>query len=162
MIQHNSPDPSAVPGPSAHHDPGAHHDPSIVAQIIDDAFPQIHIGGRVLHVDAVSAEHCDVRLTAHERLLRPGGTISGPSLFTVADYAAYVAIVARRGADGLTAATSTMTINFLSRPAAKDVLARTSILREGRRTMVIDIAMRTVGESDLVAHAVANYVLPKR
>src|SRR5215203_1131855 len=86
-----------------------------VTAFLDTEFPQIHIGGRSFHVDSLAPGRAVLRLEAAQSHLRPGNTISGPAMFTLADLAAYVAILAHIGPVAL-AVTTNLTINFLRRP----------------------------------------------
>lgn len=91
--------------------------------------------------------------------LRPGGTVSGPVLMSLADSAAYAAVLSRIGPVAL-AVTSTLTINFLRKPAPVDLWADAEILKLGRRQAVTDVRMRSEGSPDLVAQASVTYAIP--
>lgn len=132
----------------------------VVDALVDTHFPEVHFGGRTLFIDRLTDDGAIVRLKSHPRNLRPGGTVSGPAMFTLADYGVYVAILAQLGDKGLQAVTSTMTLNFLARPQPGDVIAEIRVLRAGRRLVVTEIEMRSDGKTELVAHATATYVLP--
>jgi uncharacterized protein (TIGR00369 family) len=131
-----------------------------VDQLIDTHFPQIHHGGRVLSIDALTDDGASVRLTAHPKNLRPGGTVSGPAMFTLADYGAYVAILAITGDGGLQAVTTSITLNFIRRPQPGDILGDIRLVKVGKRLIVIDIQMWTADRAALVAHAIATYARP--
>lgn len=131
-----------------------------VEALIDDRFPQIHSGGRTLVIEEVGARNARVRLMQHERNTRPGGTISGPAMFTLADFAVYVAIIAAMGEAGIDAVTTNMNINFLAKPEAKDMIASVRLIRLGRRLAVGEAQLFSEGGADIVAHAIATYALP--
>lgn len=131
-----------------------------IEALIDARFPQIHAGGRTLVIDEVGPRSARVRLINHTRHMRPGGTVSGPALFTLADFAAYVAIIATVGEDGLEAVTSNMNINFLARPAPLDVTAGVRLIRVGKRQAVAEAELYSQGVPEMVAHAIATYRLP--
>jgi uncharacterized protein (TIGR00369 family) len=131
-----------------------------IEALIDTHFPEIHHGGRTLYIDRLTQDGAVVRLKSHPRNLRPGGTVSGPAMFTLADYGVYVAILARFGEPGLQAVTSTITLNFLARPQPGDILAEIRILRAGRRLIVTQIEMFGEGRPELLAQATATYVMP--
>jgi uncharacterized protein (TIGR00369 family) len=130
-----------------------------IEALIDDRFPQIHGGGRTLVIEEVGPRSARVRLKTHDRNIRPGGTVSGPAMFTLADFAVYVAIIAAMGEDGIEAVTSNMNINFLAKPEARDVTAHVRLIRVGRRTAVGEAELYSDGSEDIVAHAIATYAL---
>jgi uncharacterized protein (TIGR00369 family) len=131
-----------------------------VGALVDRHFPEIHYGGRTLYIDHITQDGAIVRLKSHPRNLRPGGTVSGPALFTLADYGVYVAILGRFGEAGLASVTSNMTLNFLARPQPGDIVAQIRILRAGRRLIVTQIEMFSDGRPELLATAIATYVMP--
>jgi len=91
--------------------------------------------------------------------LRPGGTIAGTTMMTLADMASYIAVLASIGWVPL-AVTTNLTINFLKKPPQRDLLAETRLIKLGKRLAVADVAIRSEGEDDLVAHAVSTYSIP--
>ena len=94
--------------------------------------------------------------------LRPGGTVSGPVLMTVADVALYVAILGEIGIVPL-AVTTNLNINFLRRPAAgKAIIGASKLIKLGRVLAVGEILLYSQGASELVAHAVGTYSIPPR
>lgn len=110
-------------------------------------------------VEALGRGTATVRLPAGENLLRPGGTISGPAMMAVADYAMYAAVL---GAIGPVAGvvTSNLSINFLERPAPVDLLASARTLRVGRRLAYGEVLIRPEGGAEPVAHVTATFVIP--
>jgi uncharacterized protein (TIGR00369 family) len=100
-----------------------------------------------------------VRKRFHTGSLRPGGTIAGTTMMTLADFAAYVAILASIGWVPL-AVTTNLTINFLKKPPQRDLFADARLLKLGKRLAVADVAIRSDGEEDLVAHATTTYSIP--
>jgi len=92
--------------------------------------------------------------------LRPGGTVSGPVLMSIADVALYVAILGKIGIVPLTVTTS-LTINFLRKPSAEArIIAECSLLKVGRTLIVGEVSLYSEGSSDLVAHVVGTYSVP--
>jgi uncharacterized protein (TIGR00369 family) len=130
--------------------------------LIDDRFPQIHSGGRIFTIEAVGNRTARVRMRMHERIIRPGGTVSGPAMFTLADFSVYVAIIATLGEPGFEAVTTNLSINFLTKPEARDLLSSVRLIRVGRRLAVGEAEIFTEGVTDMVAHAMASYALPSR
>jgi uncharacterized protein (TIGR00369 family) len=132
-----------------------------IEALIDARFPQIHSGGRALVVEELGQRNARVRLKARENHIRPGGTISGPTMFMLADFSFYVAIIAALGEPGLEAVTSNLNINFLAKPEPRDLIAQVRLLRLGRRLAVGDVEIFSDGAPEMVAHAIATYALPK-
>ena len=100
-----------------------------------------------------------VRRHYHPRSLRPGGTISGPSIMALADFTVYLAVLSAIGWMPL-AVTTNFNINFLRKPAPGDLLAEARLIKLGKRLAVGDIAIRSDGADELVAHATATYSIP--
>ncbi|MGH1329558.1 MAG: PaaI family thioesterase [Paracoccaceae bacterium] len=112
-------------------------------------------------VDAVSIEGITVRLKVAERHLRPGGTVSGPSMFGLADVSVYLAILSRIGPKALTVTTN-CSIDFMRKPAAGvDLIAQTRLLKLGRVLAVGDVLMFSEGQAAPVARASLTYSIPK-
>ena len=132
-----------------------------VEALLDQVFPQIHQDGRIYEVVGISAGEAVMRFTANERHLRPGGTVSGPSLMALADLAAYVVILAHIGPQAL-AVTTNLNINFLRKPEPGPLIATCRLIKLGKRLAVIDCGISGEGQDDLVAHATATYSIPPR
>ena len=133
-----------------------------IEALIDDRFPQIHSGGRILTIEGIGDRSARVRMQHHERIIRPGGTESGPAMFTLADFSVYVAIIATLGEAGIDAVTTNLNINFLTKPEARDMLSSVRLIRLGRRLAVGEAQLYSDGAGDMVAHAIATYALPAR
>ncbi|MGZ3377166.1 MAG: PaaI family thioesterase [Phenylobacterium sp.] len=95
-----------------------------------------------------------------EGLLRPGGVISGPTLMSLSDTAAYALVLAHIG-DQLMAVTSSLTMNFLRGAAPGDLYAEAHMLRLGRRNAVCDVRLWTETPDRLAAQAVVTYAIPQ-
>lgn len=132
-----------------------------IEAFLDREFPQIHDGGRCFFVDSVAPGEASLRLRTSGRHLRPGGTVSGPTLFTLADLVAYVAILAHIGPVAL-AVTTNLSINFLRKPEPGDLIGHCRILKLGRSLVVVEVTIRADGHPAAVAHAVATYSIPPR
>lgn len=131
-----------------------------IGAMMDRLFPNVHEGSGRLIIEAVPPRHARVRMLADPRNLRPGGTVSGPMLFKIADFAIYVAIVADMGEAAVPAVTTSLTINFLSRPGPTDVIAEAKLIKVGRRLAVAEVEIYSEGQPDMVAHATASYAMP--
>ncbi|KAB0266097.1 PaaI family thioesterase [Microvirga brassicacearum] len=126
---------------------------------LDAEFPQIHFGGRTYHLEAVGPLSARVRMDYHERHLRPGGTISGPSMMALADLALYAAILGQLGPVAL-AVTTNLSFNFLRKPAQRALIAECRLLKLGKRLAVGEVSMMSEGEAALVCHATGTYSIP--
>lgn len=94
--------------------------------------------------------------------LRPGGTVRGPVLMTVADVALYAAILGEIGIVPL-AVTTNLNINFLRRPVAgKAIIGTSKLIKLGRVLVVGEVLLYSQGASELIAHAVGTYSIPPR
>jgi uncharacterized protein (TIGR00369 family) len=102
---------------------------------------------------------CRVRRTFNPRSLRPGGTISGPTMMGLTDFSMYVAILASIGPVPL-AVTTNLNINFLRKPAQRDLIAEVKLIKLGKRLAVGEVEIFSDGEEDMVAHATATYSIP--
>jgi uncharacterized protein (TIGR00369 family) len=104
---------------------------------------------------------CRVRRAYSQKFLRPGGTISGPTMMGLTDFAMYVAILASIGPVPL-AVTTNLNINFLRKPAPGDLIAQARLIKLGKRLAVGEVAILSDGEEDMVAHATTTYSIPPR
>ena len=113
-------------------------------------------------VESIGPEGLVLRLRVAERHLRPGGTVSGPSLFGLADVAMYLAILAQIGPVAL-AVTTNCSIDFMRKPAAgRDVLAQARVLKLGRVLAVGDVLLTSEGPTEPVARAGLTYSIPPK
>jgi uncharacterized protein (TIGR00369 family) len=123
------------------------------------AFPQ---AAEDFRVERLTGDGIVMRLKVTEKHLRPGGTISGPSIFGLADVAVYLAILARIGPVGL-AVTTNGTVDFLRKPAAGvDLLAEARLLKLGKVLAVGDVLIRSEGIEAPVARSNMTYSIPPR
>ncbi len=130
-----------------------------VSLFLETHFPQAGSKGLGMAVRDLAFGRLRLALVADHRHLRPGGTVSGPTLFALADVAAYLAILAHVG-PVTHVVTANMSINFLRKPGPGDLLADASLLKLGRKLAVVEIAMHADGSEDPVAHAVGTYSIP--
>lgn len=128
-----------------------------IERFLVEHFPQA-VGVGV--IEAVAVDGLRLRVPFRPEYLRPGGTLSGPTLMTAADTAVYFLILARLGPVPL-AVTTSLDIHFLRRPAARDLLAEARLLKLGRRLAVGDVLLRVDGDSEPVAQANVTYALPE-
>jgi len=121
----------------------------VFAQVADD-----------FAVDHVGEGEITMRLLTAERHLRPGGTVSGPSMFALADVAAYLLTLSQIGPQAL-AVTTNCSIDFMRKPLADvPLVARGKLLKLGRQLSVVDVMMFSEGSDKAVARATLTYAIP--
>jgi uncharacterized protein (TIGR00369 family) len=124
-----------------------------------DAFLAAHFPvARGTHntIEEIGEAHVRVRRPFDPRFVRPGGTLSGPTLMGLADTTMYFLVLSQIGRD---AVTQDLNIQFLRRPAQVDLIGEARLLKLGRRTIVGDILLYSDGEPRPVAHATATYAI---
>ncbi len=124
----------------------------------DEHFPQIQTA-RDFTLLSVGPGEAVLKLVPGEKHLRPGGTVSGPTLVTLADVASYAALLAHVGPEPLILTTN-LNINFLRRAPLAALVARCRILKLGKRLAVVDIEIAPEAGGDLIAQATATYAIP--
>ena len=113
-----------------------------------------------LRIERLDSDLAVARVPFHGKLVRPGGTLSGPTIMALADAAMYAVVLGRLGRVEM-AVTANLNINFLSKPAALDLLAEARILRLSKRQAVCEVQLYSQGEEgELVAHVTGTYALP--
>lgn len=128
---------------------------------LDREFPQIHVGGQTYFLDEIGPLSARMRMDYHERHLRPGGTISGPSMMALADLALYAAILAHIGPVAL-AVTTSLNFNFLRKPEPRALIADCRLLKLGKRLAVGEVSISSEGNPNVVCHATGTYSIPDR
>jgi uncharacterized protein (TIGR00369 family) len=126
---------------------------------LDREFPEIHLHGRIFSVEHVEHGAARLRMAYHASQVRPGGTISGPAMMTLADLALYVAVLGAIGPVAL-AVTTNLSINFLRKPEPRAMLAECRLLKLGRRLAVGEVSLVSEGSPMVVAHATGTYSIP--
>ena len=122
-------------------------------------FPQVFHAESGLAIEAVWERGCRVRQAFRQRSVRPGGTISGPAMMALADFAMYVAVLAAIGPVPL-AVTINLNINFLRKAAPRDLLAEARLLKLGKRLATGEVTICSQGETEPVAHVTSTYSIP--
>jgi uncharacterized protein (TIGR00369 family) len=112
-------------------------------------------------LDGFAHGHVVARAAYQNDFVRPGGTIAGPVLMALADYAMYAVTLSMIGRVEL-AVTTSLNINFLRKPGPRDVLAEARMLKLGRRLAVSEVTLRSQGEDEPVAHVTGTYSIPPR
>jgi uncharacterized protein (TIGR00369 family) len=122
-------------------------------------FPQAFRGGDI-SIESADGATCLLRQRYSDQMLRPGGTVSGPTLMALADCAMYVVLLSAIGPVGL-AVTVNLSINFLRKgPPGQDVLAAARLLKLGKRLAVGEVNLLSGTSPDPIAHATSTYSIP--
>ena len=130
-----------------------------IAHLLRDEFPQFFHPGRGLSIERVDYGNIRVKRAFQEESIRPGGTISGPTMMELADFAMYVAVFSVAGPIPM-AVTTNLNINFLRKPGRGDLIADAKLLKVGKRLVVGEVAIYSDGEGDPVAHVTSTYSIP--
>ena len=125
---------------------------------LKDVFPQVCDD---FAIEELSEDEITVRLKVSEKHLRPGGTVSGPSMFGLADVCFYLIILANIGPKALTVTTN-CSIDFMRKPVPKDLIAKARLLKLGKALAVGDVLLYSEGMEKPVAHANVTYSIPPR
>src|SRR5450631_88424 len=132
-----------------------------LAQFLLAEFPQTFSSGDI-QIESADGTRCQLRQRYNERMLRPGGTISGPTLMALADCAMYVVLLSAIGPVGL-AVTTNLNINFLRKgQPGQDVLAAARLLKLGKRLAVGEVNLLSGTSSDPIAHVTSTYSIPNQ
>ncbi len=128
-----------------------------LTEYLEQVFPQVH---RDFAVEALTEETITMRLRVEDRHLRPGGTVSGPSMFGLADVCVYALVLARKGRQSL-AVTTNSSLDFLRKPdGSRDLLATCRLLKLGKTLAVGDVLLFSEGSDKPVARASMTYSIP--
>lgn len=127
-------------------------------EFLGNAFPG---SPRAYRVEHAAADGVRIRVPYDAAQLRPGGTLSGPTMMGLADAAAWLVTLSHIGPVAL-AVTSSLTISFLTKPGPSDLLAHATLLRLGKRQSVSEVRLWSDGTdpSEPVAHATVTYAIP--
>jgi uncharacterized protein (TIGR00369 family) len=122
-------------------------------------FPQAFSSGDI-SIESADGASCLLRQRYGQHMLRPGGTVSGPILMALADYAMYVVLLSAIGPIGL-AVTTNLNINFLRKASpGRDVLAAARLMKLGKRLAVGEVMLLSGSSPDPIAHVTATYSIP--
>ena len=129
-------------------------------KFLREEFPQAFSDGDIT-IESADGETCLLRRRFDERMLRPGGTVSGPTLMAMADFAMYVVLLSAIGPVGL-AVTTNLNINFMRKPEAGKLIGEGRLLKLGRSLAVGDFTIWSDGKSEPVAHVTMTYSIPPK
>jgi uncharacterized protein (TIGR00369 family) len=127
-----------------------------IADFMKKFFPQARMP---VEIEDLRDGFLRIRVPVTDRYLRPGGTVSGPALMTIADTAMYYLVLGMIGPVAL-ALTTNLNINFLRAPKLADVMAEAEMLKLGKRLAVGQVTIYSDGSEDPVAHATVTYSIP--
>jgi uncharacterized protein (TIGR00369 family) len=113
-------------------------------------------GDRLVEVVHLDAGTIRIRRRTGARDLRPGDSVAGPVLFSLVDSAAWLMTLAHLE-PGRDALTSSLSMQFLRRPPAGELIAEGRLLRLGRRFSVTDVLVYAGGDDRPVAQATVTY-----
>lgn len=126
---------------------------------LSEVFPQVKDD---FVIEDLTDDLTRVRMIISDKHLRPGGTVSGPTMFTLADCTMYIAVLARVGREAL-AVTTNCSIDFMRKPTANtDLIAECRIYKMGRVLAVGDALIYSIGMSAPVARASLTYSIPPK
>ena len=130
-------------------------------QFLRAEFPEAFGNGGTT-IERADGQSCLVRERYHRGMLRPGGTVSGPTLMALADCAMYVVLLSAIGPVGL-AVTTNLNINFLRKGApGHDIIAAARLLKLGKRLAVGEVELLSSGSAEPIAHVTATYSIPDK
>lgn len=127
-------------------------------RFLKEEFPQAPPG---ISVESVDDTTIRVRQVTEDRHLRPGGTISGPTLMAMVDCGFYLLLLARLGPVAM-AVTTNLNINFMRKPDPGHLVGEGRLLKLGKTLAVGDFTIWNEGEKDPVAHATVTYSIPPK
>jgi uncharacterized protein (TIGR00369 family) len=130
-----------------------------IGTLLHEVFPQAFYPGCGLTIERVNYGDIRVRRHFREDQLRPGGTVSGPTMMELADFAMYVAVFSAVGPQPL-AVTTNLNINFLRKPTRADLIADARLMKVGKRLAVGEVTIFSDGSRDPVAHVTSTYSIP--
>ena len=120
-------------------------------------FPQVSSNFKILNTKPNSLS---MLMHISDEHLRPGGTVSGPTMFLLADVSFYLATLSIIGPKSLTVTTN-CSINFLRKPNISDLISETRVLKIGKTLSVGDVLIYSKGIKEPVAHASLTYSIPR-
>jgi uncharacterized protein (TIGR00369 family) len=130
-----------------------------LSKYVEEIFPQIKDDFEILEI---SEQGSHVKLNVTFKHLRPGNTVSGPSIFYLVDCSAYMAVCANLGKEAL-AVTTNCSIDFMQKPSGdKDITAICELLKVGKSLVVADSKVYSEGVEKPVARATITYSIPPK
>jgi uncharacterized protein (TIGR00369 family) len=128
-------------------------------ELLRAEFPEMFNSATGYVLEEVWHGGCRVRRLFDPKSLRPGGTLSGPMMMSLADFTMYIAVLSAIGWVPLVVTTN-LTINFLKKPEPRNLVAEARLLKLGKRLAVGEVGIYSAGADDLVAHVTSTYSIP--
>jgi uncharacterized protein (TIGR00369 family) len=125
-----------------------------LTRFFEEQFPQ----AKGFTIERATDEGVTLKMPFRPSMLRPGGTVSGPTLMTLADTASYAALLSQIGPVAL-AVTADLHIRFLRKPAPADLRAEGRIMKLGKKLAILEVTIFSEG-AEPVAHATVSYAIP--
>ncbi|MGR3615798.1 MAG: PaaI family thioesterase [Paracoccaceae bacterium] len=130
-----------------------------LSAFLNQVFPQVR---GEFSVEALSDDEIQIRQHVSEKHLRPGGTVSGPTMFGLADVTVYLQVMANIGPEAL-AVTTNASIDFMRKPkAGRDLIATGRLLKLGKVLAVGEVLIRSEGDDSIVARSSMTYSIPPK
>ena len=131
---------------------------SELSSYLDEVFPQVVNRYRI--VDLQQGYARVIQNVAPENL-RPGGTVSGPTIFSLVDIGMYILILAHIGKEPW-AVTTNCSIDFLKKPTRdEELFADCNLLKLGKTLVVGEVLVKSSGKKALLARSSITYYRPK-
>jgi uncharacterized protein (TIGR00369 family) len=124
---------------------------------LEKEFPQVSNNFKILNTKPNSLS---MLMHISDEHLRPGGTVSGPTMFLLADVSFYLATLSMIGPKSLTVTTN-CSINFLRKPNISNLISESRVLKIGKTLSVGDVLIYSEGIKEPVAHASLTYSIPR-
>ena len=124
---------------------------------LEKEFPQVSNNFKILNTKPKTVSRLMHITDEH---IRPGGTVSGPTMFLLADVSFYLATLSMIGPKSLTVTTN-CSINFLRKPNISDLISESRVLKIGKTLSVGDVLIYSEGIKEPVAHASLTYSIPR-
>jgi uncharacterized protein (TIGR00369 family) len=132
--------------------------PEELQRFLETEFPQAPAG---ITIDSVDDTTIRVRQKTLDQHLRPGGTVSGPTLMAMVDFSFYLLLLSRLGPVAM-AVTTNLNINFMRKPDPGHLIGEGRLMKLGKTLAVGDFTIWNEGEKDPVAHATLTYAIPPK
>ena len=128
-----------------------------ISKKLKDIFPQVADKYEII---SLKSNYSEVKLLSNNKNLRPGNTISGPSMFELADLSFYIAIMASTDL-GDKSVTTNVSINFIKKPLLSNLLGISKIKKIGKRLVVGDVEILSEDKKQTYAQALFTYSIPR-
>ena len=125
--------------------------------LLDQGAPFTRMFG--FQVDRIDRGTARVIMPFKEEFVRPGGTISGPAIMSLADFTMYAVVLGMIGPVEL-AVTTNLNVNFLRRPPPGPLIADGRMMKLGKRLAVVEVNVAGEDDGGPIAHVTGTYSIP--